>query len=158
MAYYWLPSRAVFIICVFLALLALLVRYAHVAVRGQHLHIRDAAGRLSATTCRQLVPWILETSGYRAFGGRPNTGCPGYDAEKPLSVLLTTVRVLLATPTPACPAPLTTPLPTVAVPLTAPLTGAVSASAGNVALESVIAHTRGRERRILSPPRLAHYR
>jgi hypothetical protein len=34
MAYYWLtpPSRAVFIISVFLALLALLVRYAHVAI------------------------------------------------------------------------------------------------------------------------------
>ena len=34
MAYYWLtpPSRAVFVISVFLALLALLVRYAHVAI------------------------------------------------------------------------------------------------------------------------------
>jgi hypothetical protein len=34
MAYYWLtpPSRAVFIISVFLAVLALLVRYAHVAI------------------------------------------------------------------------------------------------------------------------------
>jgi hypothetical protein len=34
MAYYWLtpPSRAVFIISVFLALLALLVRYAHVTI------------------------------------------------------------------------------------------------------------------------------
>ena len=34
MAYYWLtpPSRAVFIISVFLALLALLVSYAHVAI------------------------------------------------------------------------------------------------------------------------------
>jgi hypothetical protein len=34
MAYYWLtpPSRAVFIISVFLALLALLVRYAHIAI------------------------------------------------------------------------------------------------------------------------------
>jgi len=34
MAYYWLtpPSRAVFIISVFLALLALLVRYAYVAI------------------------------------------------------------------------------------------------------------------------------
>jgi hypothetical protein len=34
MAYYWLtpPSRAVFIISVFLALLALLVRYAHVVI------------------------------------------------------------------------------------------------------------------------------
>ena len=34
MPYYWLtpPSRAVFIISVFLALLALLVRYAHVAL------------------------------------------------------------------------------------------------------------------------------
>ena len=34
MAYFWLtpPSRAVFILSVFLALLALLVRYAHVAI------------------------------------------------------------------------------------------------------------------------------
>ena len=34
MAYFWLtpPSRAVFIISVFLALLAVLVRYAHVAI------------------------------------------------------------------------------------------------------------------------------
>jgi hypothetical protein len=34
MAYYWLtpPSRAVFFLSVFLALLALLVRYAHVAI------------------------------------------------------------------------------------------------------------------------------
>jgi hypothetical protein len=34
MAYYWLtpPSRAVFIISVFLAVLALLVRYAHVVI------------------------------------------------------------------------------------------------------------------------------
>ena len=34
MAYFWLtpPSRAVFIISVFLALLALLVRYAHAAI------------------------------------------------------------------------------------------------------------------------------
>jgi len=34
MAYYWLtpPSRAVFIISVFLALLALLVKHAHVAI------------------------------------------------------------------------------------------------------------------------------
>jgi hypothetical protein len=34
MAYFWLtpPSRAVFVLSVFLALLALLVRYAHVAV------------------------------------------------------------------------------------------------------------------------------
>ncbi len=34
MAYYWLtpPSRAVFLISVFLALLALLVKYAHVAI------------------------------------------------------------------------------------------------------------------------------
>jgi hypothetical protein len=34
MAYYWLtpPSRAVFIVSVFLALLALLVRYAHVVI------------------------------------------------------------------------------------------------------------------------------
>jgi hypothetical protein len=34
MAYYWLtpPSRAVFLISVFLTLLAVLVRYAHVAI------------------------------------------------------------------------------------------------------------------------------
>ncbi len=34
MAYFWLtpPSRAVFVLSVFLALLALLVRYAHVAI------------------------------------------------------------------------------------------------------------------------------
>ena len=34
MAYFWLtpPSRAVFVISVFLALLALLVRFAHVAI------------------------------------------------------------------------------------------------------------------------------
>jgi hypothetical protein len=60
MAYYWLtpPSRAVFFISVLLAVLALLVRYAHVAKQSE---LRDTVDRLPAAIGWQLVQRLLAT-------------------------------------------------------------------------------------------------
>ncbi len=62
MAYFWLtpPSRAVFILSVFPALLALLVRYAHVAIPVVSTYtLRDAVGCLFALTRGQHFSWVL---------------------------------------------------------------------------------------------------
>jgi len=61
MAYFWLtpPSRAVFLLSVLLAVLALLVRYAHIAIPVVSHYPRNTASRVLAAIGWQPVQGFL---------------------------------------------------------------------------------------------------